>query len=143
MSVVAGFGLSVVVAAPAMRLFHGAMKHTLSRDPPTEPARWRWLGQYSSDVTGFIERSAFTALMLWSPEGAILGMGGWLGLKMAATWNRDIALEYDDPVRTREDKLFWASHAFLSLQTGFVSMVFAAAGGALANGLMSYPAATP
>jgi hypothetical protein len=50
-------------------------------------------------------------------------MGGWLALKMAATWQRD---------RPRGTGQFrWISGAFLALQTGFVSMAFAAAGGLL------------
>jgi hypothetical protein len=55
---------------------------------------------------------------------------------MAASWNRDIGLEYpDDPERTRLGKLHWASHAFLGLQTGLVSMAFAGIGGLTARWL--------
>jgi len=136
----AGYGLSLVVGLFAVPLFHRVMMNTLSRDPPTEMPRWEWLGRHSADITGLIERMVFTTLMIADPETALLGMGGWLGIKMAATWQRDISIEYpDDPVRTRDDKLFWASHAFLSLQTGFVSMAFAGAGGALALWLLRYP----
>jgi hypothetical protein len=136
----AGYGLSLGLGMFAVSYFHRVMRMTLSREPPTERPRWERLGRRSSDITGLIERIVFTSLMIADPETSLLGMGGWLGLKMAATWQRDISIQYpDDPVRTRDDKLFWASHAFLSLQTGFVSMAFAGAGGALTLWLLRYP----
>jgi hypothetical protein len=91
-------------------------------------------------VTGLLERAVFTALMISQPAAAPVAMGGWLALKMAASWNRDIGLVYpDDPERTRMAKLDWASHAFLGLQSGFLSMTFAGAGGALTRYLMGLP----
>jgi hypothetical protein len=56
---------------------------------------------------------------------------------MAASWNRDLAREYPGkPEKTQQAKLEWASHAFLGLQSGFLSMTFAGAGGILARYLM-------
>jgi hypothetical protein len=78
-----------------------------------------------SIVTGMLERLVFTAFVILAPKEAIPAMGGWLTLKMAASWQRD------RPENTRQYR--WISFAFLGLQTGFLSMAFAAAGGLLAR----------
>ena len=136
-AIAAGYALSIVVGGIVVHEFHKLMKLTLSGDPPTDPPRCKWLGDHSSDITGFIERAVFTTLVFASLEATLIAMGGWLTLKMAATWNRDVPIDSpNNPFNPRNDKLFWASHAFLGLQTGFVSMAFAGAGGALALWLM-------
>ena len=52
-------------------------------------------------------------------------------MKMAATWSREAPPEV-------ENKLAWISHALLSLQTGFLSMVFAAAGGLVGRAVLGW-----
>jgi len=117
-----GYVLSLVAGGLLVHCFNTFMKSQVGDDPKTQ-------SRLSSDITGFLERFVFTALMFAQPEGAPVAMGGWLALKMAASWQRDIGLEYpDDPERTRLGRLHWASHAFLGLQTGFVSMSFAGGG---------------
>jgi hypothetical protein len=81
---------------------------------------WEW----PSVVTGIVERLIFTAFVIIAPKDTILAMGGWLTLKMAASWQRE------KPSGTGHYR--WISSAFVALQTGFVSMALAAAGGLLA-----------
>lgn len=86
--------------------------------------RWGW----SSVITGIVERMIFTPFVIISPESAVQGMGGWLALKMAATWQRDRPNEVG--------QLYWINRAFLGLQTGFVSLAFAVAGGLISRYLL-------
>jgi len=75
-------------------------------------------------MTGCLERGVFTPLVMITPETAAIAMGGWLALKMAAQWQRE-APKGIGPLE-------WRGHAFLALQSGFLSMAFAGAGGGLA-----------
>jgi hypothetical protein len=128
-----GYVLSLAAGGVLVYWFNKYMKGQLGDDPKTQ-------SRASSHITGFVERAVFTALMFAQPEATPVAMGGWLALKMAASWQRDMGLEYpDDPERTRQGKLHWASHAFLGLQTGFVSMAFAGAAGILARWFAGLP----
>src|SRR5262249_24234343 len=42
-----------------------------------------------SIVTGLVERFIFTAFVILAPKDATLAMGGWLTLKVAASWQCD------------------------------------------------------
>jgi len=79
----------------------------------------------SSHITGHLERAIFTAVVILAPpEAAFVAMGGWLGLKMAATWGKAAWPGIPSEL--------WDRHAFLALQAGVLSMAFAGAGGAVA-----------
>jgi len=78
----------------------------------------------SSNILGWLERGVFTPLVMIAPETAAIAMGGSLALKMTAQWQRDAPAGID--------QLEWSGHAFLALQSGFLSMTFAGAGGGLA-----------
>lgn len=95
--------------------------------------RWGW----SSIITGLVERLIFTPFVVVSLESAVQAMGGWLALKMAATWQRDRPVEVG--------QLYWINRAFLGLQTGFLSLSFAMAGGLLSRyllGIRDFPIGT-
>jgi len=128
----AGFGFSVVVGGVVVGGFHSWRKHKLDV-PPVSHKR------ANPQLTGFIEHVVFTALVIAQPENAVVAMGGWLALKMAATWNKNFpTVATDDAVRLKE-VLDWQSHSFLALLSGFLCMAFAGAGGAIARYLMGLP----
>jgi hypothetical protein len=92
-------------------------------------------------ITGFIEQLAFMPLVFAQPENAVMAMGGWLALKMAATWQKEfptVARE-DDRRGALHEILDWQSHSFQALLSGFLSMVSAGAGGIVARHLLDLP----
>ena len=100
--------------AAAVRQNEGAPEY----DENLQPSR-------TSHVTGHLERSIFTAIVILTPpEAAFVAMATWLGLKMAASWGK--------PPWEGIPAALWDRHAFLALQAGVVSMAFAGAGGAIA-----------
>lgn len=126
-----GLTISVIVAGPVVRRFNKCLKDQLPRHfeerDNERVAPW---------LTGMIERFAFTFVVMAYPGGAAAGMFGWLGLKMAANWNKDAITtisEEDDRKAARFEKLTWNRHAFLGLLTGFISMCFAWVGGVVAR----------
>jgi hypothetical protein len=82
--------------------------------------------------TGLVERVIFTAFTLVQPGAALPAMGGWLGLKMAANWNKGLPA-HPNPARARAAASIWNRHAFLGLLSGLMSMAFAWSGGLLAR----------
>lgn len=85
-------------------------KENIKRVPP-------WL-------TGFVERFVFTVLVGLEVAGAATAMIGWLGIKLAANWNRK------DMENVAQSRPF----SFTALLAGLVSLMFAALGGAVASG---------
>jgi hypothetical protein len=75
------------ISVPLLLLF---LRLSQPEDAPTLKARVPWIGCAAPYVMGFIERLIFTTMMISSPKAALLAMGGWIGLKMAATWQRNI-----------------------------------------------------
>lgn len=127
----AGYLFSLGVGAVFVYFFHKGTKHLTDKEAKRNPIELLAAG-WSSVVTGTLERAVFTLLFMVRPEETVVAMGAWLTMKMAATWSRDAPLEI-------EDKLAWISHALLSLQTGLLSMVFAAMGGVIARLVMHWP----
>lgn len=135
--VIAGLAASIGVAEPIVPWFNRWLKARLPRyyeerdDERVPPS-----------LTGRIERFAFTFFVVAYPGGATAGMFVWLGLKMAANWNKDAITTVSEEVyrqAARFEKLVWNRHAFVGLLTGFVSMCFAWVGGMLARFVMGLP----
>src|SRR5262245_22683392 len=67
---------------------------------------WRPLGRTNADdddkhripacLTGLIERLVFTPVVWFDPSNAVLAMGAWITLKMAANWNKDAPSKFPD-----------------------------------------------
>jgi hypothetical protein len=126
-ALVPGYALSLGLGRLIVPRFSDWTKRTYLRhirqDPATKPDP-RLASGPSSNITGWLERGVFTPLVMITPETAAIAMGGWLALKMAAQWQRE-APKGIGPLE-------WRGHAFLALQSGFLSMAFAGAGGGLA-----------
>jgi len=144
-----GYALSLVGGGVAVPLFHEWNRCRIDGGRTVDCFGeclkfWQQSGpktraRVSPHLTGFIERLIFTSLMIAQPNAAAVAMGGWLALKMAASWNKDVPLEYpDDPARTLADKHLWNSHAFLGLLSGLASMAMAGAGGMLTRYLAGF-----
>ena len=75
-------------------------------------------------VTGAIERLFFSVLVAFGVEGFAAAMVGWLAIKLATNWNRDIWK------KTPTARLY----GFSALVAGLISMLFAFLGGRIAKG---------
>jgi hypothetical protein len=128
----AGYFVSVVLGGLIISAFHNWRKSKL--DPPAVQHK-----RANAAITGFIEHVVFTTFVIAQPAAAGVAMAGWLGLKMAATWNKSLPPVASDPAAKLKETLDWQSHSFLALLCGFMSMAFSGAGGALARLLMGLP----
>ena len=132
-----GYAVSLVAGTVVTYFFHWWTTHLADEaakkfddaDGNKKPKATDW--GLSSVITGIVERLVFTAFVILDSGSAVPAMGGWLTLKMAATWQRD------RPAKTSQWR--WISFAFLGLQTGFLSMALAAAGGLLARRMACWP----
>ena len=137
-AITVAYGLSLGAGWFAIAWFHTKMQLVLPIKPIHIGAQNEWLGRYSSHITGTLERLVFTTLMIAKPETALIGMGAWLGLKMAASWNKELDAIYPGYPKAKS-RLITAGHAFLALQTGFASMALAGAAGGIARWIMCLP----
>jgi hypothetical protein len=138
-AVAAGYWLSSGVGYLVVPRFHEWTGDVLKEDLRRQAERRRYVeprtiarttaeddavaATRTSTITGVVERIVFTAAMIAATDHALTAMAFWLGAKMAASWGRQ-------PWKDVRPHL-WDRHAFLALQTGLVSMAFAAAGGGL------------
>jgi hypothetical protein len=139
-AVVAGYAVSVGAAHKIVGRFHDWITNLVIGEV-LEAAKRRgeeltydknaMASGKSSHVTGCVERLVFTTLFIAEPASSIATMGGWLVLKMGATWGKK--------AWTNVPAEIWDRHAFLALQTGLVSMAFASAGGALTRLILCWP----
>jgi len=137
-AVAVAYSISLGAGWFAIAWFHTKMQLVLPVDPTHIGARDEWLGKHSSHVTGTLERFVFTTLMIAEPKAALVGMGVWLGLKMAASWNKELDAIYPGYPKAKS-RLLAAGHAFLALQTSFASMALAGAAGGIARWIMCLP----
>ncbi len=110
-----GYGISVlgggIVGWSFLKFIRSERR--LGAKPPTDADKVKpWL-------TGFIERTAFTSLVVMGMPGIGTVMMAWLGLKLATNWNHP---DFQNNPKAR-------SHAFAALLAGLISMLFAYAGG--------------
>jgi hypothetical protein len=106
--------------------------------PVTEPQDNR---RVDPNLTGRVERLAFTAFTIVAPASTVPAMMGWIALKMAANWNKDLPPcqkvgDETQGVDPRDEKIFRNRHAFLAVLSGLVSLGIAFAGGMLARIIM-------
>ncbi len=78
-------------------------------------------------ITGLLERTFFTLATAVSPPATIPAMIGWLGVKLAANWQRAKPTE-----ATR-------SAAFLAVAVGLLAMLFSLLGGLLCRKYFGAP----
>ena len=128
----AGFGFSLFVGLVVVHYFHEWLKRKLPEITEAHPQKG-----IPSGITGLIERLGFTLLVIVQPAAAPTAMMGWLGLKMAANWNKDVTPA--GAVDAEARKTAWNRHAFAAILTGLVSMGFAWMGGMLARFIMGVP----
>jgi hypothetical protein len=139
-----GLAISVGLGSPVVRWFYAWAGRELLAE--TDDERWNealavhdW--QVEKRVnrarTGKVERFIFTFITMAAPGLALAAMGGWLTLKMAAQWNKDIFPKDDD--KYMHAKMLWNRYAFLGLLAGLVSMFCAGAGGVVARLIMGLP----
>ena len=128
-----GGALGLAFSLGAGRLTIPALRDRLEREltPYHEEMEGR---RIPPGVTGYIERFGFTLFAMAYPASSLTAMVGWLALKMASNWNKDLltrAREDDlhGRLAARFEKLVWNRHAFLGLLMGFISMLFAWIGG--------------
>lgn len=129
---VAGFGVSLLIGLVVVHYFHDWLTKKLPAITEAQPE----IG-IPAGITGLIERLGFTLLVIVQPEAAPTAMMGWLGLKMAANWNKDMTPVDGEDAKAR--KTDWNRHAFAAILAGFVSMGFAWIGGMLARFIMGVP----
>jgi hypothetical protein len=84
-------------------------------DKPVQP----WL-------TGLIERFVFFLMVAFEMPATPVTMMAWLGIKMAASWNRSVSTSPDEEVETKQ-----AQGAMAAVVLGLLSMGFALIGGLL------------
>jgi len=85
-------------------------------------------------LTGFIERFFFTivvGLVGLKFHGILSGMMAWLGLKLAANWNRPEPANNSNS----EDKSMKNTRSLVALLAGLISMLFALIGGLICAGV--------
>jgi len=104
----ASYAVSVIVGGLVVGSFHRWRKSKLDK-VPIEHKR------ANPHITGFIEALVFTPLVLARPGDAVVAMGGWLALKMAATWQKDFPTVAHDDVGKLKEILDWQSHSFQAL----------------------------
>jgi len=80
-------------------------------------------------LTGFVERLVFTTFTAVTPLGAPVAMGGWIALKLAANWRRDLPGE-NGRRPTRDDAQQRTRQGFAALLSNLLSMFVAWIGGA-------------
>src|SRR5262249_12515122 len=131
-AITAAYAVSLGAGTLLTTPFHLLMHRAADADhPPKDDAEKRaFRPGWSSIVTGVVERLVFTPVVTVAPAEAVTAMGAWLALKMAASWQRAPQGISEVP---------WSARAFLGLQTGLLSMAFAALGGATARYLMGLP----
>jgi hypothetical protein len=79
-----------------------------------------------ASITGMVERLFFTVLVAMDASGVPTAMVAWIGVKMAANWNR--------PGRGDSSEVrVWAISALLA---GLISMLFAYIGGWICSGVI-------
>jgi hypothetical protein len=100
------YGISMGIADPIVPWFHKVAGEKLPPNDERDPDKGVPPG-----LTGRTERLIFTSLIIVRPDAVLLATGGWLGLKMAANWNRDV-WGGDGDVHKR---MVWNRHAFLAL----------------------------
>lgn len=66
-----------------------------------------------SGIVGLIERFRFTLLVIVQPDAAPTATMGWLGLKMAANWNKDMIPAGAEDAEAR--KTDWSRHAVAAI----------------------------
>jgi hypothetical protein len=125
---IVAYGISIGIADPIVPWFQKVAGAKL----PENNERDKDKG-VPPELTGRVERLIFTSLIIVRPDAVLLATGGWLGLKMAANWNRDV---WGSNGGDAHKRMVWNRHAFLALLTGLVSMSFAGAGGLLGRAIM-------
>ncbi len=79
--------------------------------------------------TGLAERSVFFLLVASDLPGTTVSMMAWIGIKMAANWNRPAAAPID-----AEDEALRARGGIAAAVLGLIGMGFALAGGLICRG---------
>jgi hypothetical protein len=111
-----GFGTSCGIGTVAVGVFHYWLtERHLGLEPPKEKRTSPWL-------TGLLERIFFTLAVAMNAPGVLPAMITWLGLKLAANWNRTRTI-------TKNEEVTIKNYAFAALVTGLLSMLFAYVGG--------------
>ena len=93
-------------------------------------------------LTGVIERLAVTLLTVWSAGAALAFSGAWVGLKMAAGWNRpgrQESYQFGSDVSEPEQWMRAARGAISSLLGSLVSLGFGIVGGLVVRGEVPSP----
>jgi hypothetical protein len=91
-------------------------------------------------LIGPTERIFFIVFVAINPQVALPGMLAWIGLKIAANWNRPRPPRSGphrtgfDRLEEERDRLDVVAHALIALAGGLISMLFALAGGLIARG---------
>jgi hypothetical protein len=118
------------------------LRHYINRRPwdSRRLCRCAWFGfdEENGDLrsipvglTGALERIVFTTAAMVSPANAPTLMGGWLVLKLASNWQRDLPAMNERQART--EAMERRSNGFAALLAGLVSMFLAWLGGFIAS----------
>lgn len=135
------WGLGLFYALVIGHIGTGCFLNTLRKymnhpDPPPVPGE----EGVPTPLVGTIERLLFVTIIgVGIPMGQVmLGMGGWLAMKMAANWNRPTPItgEIDRKEALIRDTRR-ARGAFAALLASVVSLAFAAVGGGIALGKLN------
>jgi hypothetical protein len=111
----------VIFALGFGHFFVGGFYGWLRKKMPPYPA-----GSVKPELTGFIERSFFVVLVAFQVEEAATAMIAWLGVKLAANWQREAPKGHSLEARI--------DYTFAALLAGLLSMLFALIGGLIAVG---------
>jgi hypothetical protein len=118
-------GLTVAtVGGMPIGLLLKRIRKTLGIDKPDVDKEKR----LSALLTGVVERFVFAVFVGLNIQGIAPGMMAWLGLKLAANWNR-----------TKDGDQVQISLALTAALAGLVSMMFAAIGGVICRGYKFIP----
>ncbi len=93
-------------------------------------------------LTGLLERLGVTLLTVWNPTAALAFAVAWMGLKMAANWNRPGRLEasqFEPDVPEPEKWIRVARGAMSALLGSLVSLGFGVLGGLVVKGEVHLP----
>lgn len=80
-------------------------------------------------LTGLVERAVFFLLVASNMPGTTVSMIAWIGIKMAANWNRPVSTPLDAEVEARR-----ARGAIAAAVLGLLGMGFALIGGLICRG---------
>ena len=119
------FGLIITLG-----IGHGVIKliHTWLHDRIKPP---RPVGEgVPAGFTGFVERAGFFLFVVFDMPGITVSMMVWLGIKMAANWNRPGLVPSDDSDAGARR----ARGAIAAAVLGLLSMGFALVGGLICRG---------